>query len=310
MEQQSARLAVFFALIAWFCISLNDVVMKVLSDKLPLHEIVLIRSIGGIIFSLIILKFEGGWKLLKIDRKLLHFSRCILMVAANLFYFTALAILPLAEAAALFFVAPLFISILSSMLLNESIGARRISAVITGFLGIIIVMRPLSSVENNIHLATYFLPLLAALSYALAQIIVRKLGTFSKASVMAVYIHITFFAVSLLFWLFIGDGKYSNASSNPSLVFLLRPWSWPLITDWPLLIFLGTLAGAVGYCVTRAYMLAEASFVAPFEYIAVPLATFWGWFIFGDLPDFWATVGILIIMFSGLYIYSRERKTS
>ncbi len=283
--------------------------MKLLSDKYPLHQIVLIRSLGGIFFSLIILKYEGGWVRLKTDHKLLHFARCFLLLTANLFFFSALAILPLADATALFFIAPLFISIFSSLLLKETIGIRRLSAVFLGVLGIIIVMRPLGTEGGDIHFATYFLPILAALCYALAQIIARKLGAFSKASVMAVYIHSTFLAVSLLFWLFIGDGKYSNFSSHPSLFFLLRPWEWPLATDWPLLIFIGTLAGAVQYCGARAYLLAEASFVAPFEYIAVPLAAFWGWFIFGELPDFWASAGILIIIFSGLYIYRRERVT-
>ena len=307
MKQNSAKLAVTFALTAWLCISLNDVVMKLLSNSYPLHQLVLIRSVGGLFLSLLILRFEGSWHLLKINKKFLLFFRCLMMVSANLFYFTALVILPLADATALFFVAPIFISVLSSILLNETIGKRRITAIVIGLFGIIIVMRPLNSVTVNIHFSTYLLPIVAAFCYALAQVTARKLGATTAASVMATYLHLTFILVSIVFGLAIGDGKYANLSSSPSLIFLTRPWVWPLFADWPTLVFLGALAGAVAYCVTKAYVLVEASFIAPFEYIAVPLATFWGWLIFKDLPDFWAAFGMLIIIFSGLYIYRRER---
>ena len=281
--------------------------MKLLSNSYALHQLVFTRSIGGLLLTVLILKIGDTGRLIKIDNKLLLLSRCLLMVTANLFYFTALAVLPLADATALFFVAPIFISILSTVILKETIGRRRISAIVLGLVGIIIVMRPLSDVTNNVHFATYFLPVGAALFYALAQITARKLGATTKASVMDFYLHLTFIVVSIVFGIIIGDGKYLNLSDNPSLVFLFRPWIWPLYEDWPLLIFLGALAGAVAYCITKAYVLAEASFVAPFEYIAVPLATFWGFLIFKSFPDFWTGLGILTIIFSGLYIYYREQ---
>ena len=307
MRPKSAKLAVTFALSAWLCISLNDVIMKLLSSNYALHQLVFFRSIIGLFLSLIILQFEGSWRLLKSYKILLLLYRCVLMVLANLFYFTALVILPLADATALFFVAPIFISILSSIFLQETIGKRRIIAIIIGLSGIIIVMRPLGNATDDIHFFIYFLPVAAALCYAFAQVLARKLGTTTKASVMAFYLHLTFILVSVIFWAIIGDGKYVDVSSNASLIFLFRPWEWPLIEDWPFLIFLGALAGAVAYCITKAYVLAEASFVAPFEYVAVPLATLWGWLIFKNLPDFWAAVGMLIIIFSGLYIYRREQ---
>ena len=284
--------------------------MKFLSDSYSLYQLVFIRSTGGLFLCLIILRFEGSWRLLKIDKKFLVFARCSLMVIANLFYFTALVVLPLADAAALFFVAPIFISILSSILLKETVGTRRITAIIVGLAGIIIVMRPLNGMTNNTHFLIYLLPVAAAFCYASAQVMARKLGATTGASVMAFYLHLIFILVSIVFGAIIGDGKYVNLSNNPSLVFLFRPWEWPLISDWPLLIFLGALSGVVAYCVTKAYVLAEASFVAPFEYIAVPLATLWGWLIFGYLPDFWTTLGILVVIFSGLYIYRRERINS
>ena len=307
MIQDSAKLAVIFSLAAWLCISLNDVVMKLLSDSYSLHQLVLIRSTVGLFLCLIIMQFEGSWRVLKIDNKLLLIFRCMMMVTTNLLYFSALVILPLAVATALFFIAPIFISLLSTIILKETIGKRRITAILVGLAGIIIIMRPISSVTNNIHFSIYLLPVAAAFCYALAQVTARKLGATARASAMAFYLHLVFILVSTIFGIAIGDGKYVSISNNPSLLFLLRPWEWPAFTDWPLLIFLGVLSGAVSYCVTKAYVLAEASFVAPFEYIAVPLATLWGWLIFGYLPDFWATLGIFVIIFSGLYIYRREQ---
>ena len=258
-------------------------------------------------FSWIILRFEGSWRLLKIDKKFLVFARCSLMVIANLFYFTALVVLPLADAAALFFVAPIFISILSSILLKETVGTRRITAIIVGLAGIIIVMRPLNGMTNNTHFLIYLLPVAAAFCYASAQVMARKLGATTRASVMAFYLHLIFILVSIVFGAIIGDGKYVNLSNNPSLVFLFRPWEWPLISDWPLLIFLGALSGVVAYCVTKAYVLAEASFVAPFEYIAIPFSIFWGIIIFGDWPSVLSWIGMSLILSGGIYAIYRER---
>ena len=156
-------------------------------------------------------------------------------------------------------------------------------------------------------LTTNSLPLLAALCYAFMQILTRKLGIVSKASAMAVYLQMVFLAVSSIFWFLFGDGRYVESFQNPSMVFLLRAWEWPSSSDWPFFIFIGILSSAVGYCSSQAYRLASASFVAPFEYVALPLAALWGWLIFGELPDYWASIGMLIIVGSGLYVYQREK---
>ena len=114
--------------------------MKFLGSRYALHQLVFIRAVGGVFVTLIILKFECSWGKLRIDKKFLHFSRCIFMVSANLFYFTALVILPLADAPALFFLAPVFVSILSSFILKEAIGLRRIAPIILAFVGTTIVI--------------------------------------------------------------------------------------------------------------------------------------------------------------------------
>ena len=92
-------------------------------------------------------------------------------------------------------------------------------------------------------------------------------------------------------------------------MFLLGPWYWSSITDWPLLIFLRVLVGGVGCCVAKARVLAEASFVAQFKYAGIPLATLWGWFIFKALSDFCGGVGIIIIIFFEIYLYRSGKVT-
>ena len=140
-------------------------------------------------------------------------------------------------------------------------------------------MRPFNLAQDKIYLVAYCLPLLAALCYAIMQILTRKLGIASKASAMAVYLQVVFLTLSSIFWLLFGDGRYVESFQNPSMVFLLRAWEWPSSSDWPFFIFIGISSSAVGYCSLQAYRLASASFVAPFEYVALPLAALWGWLI-------------------------------
>ncbi|MDG2406363.1 MAG: DMT family transporter [Paracoccaceae bacterium] len=307
MQNQSARLAVLFAVLSWLFISMNNVVIKILSETYPLHQMVFFRSAIGIFFGLFLVKLEGGWQILKTDKPFLHSLRGLLVVVSNMFYFSALAILPLADTAAIFFTAPLLITLLSVPFLGEAVGLRRIGAVIFGFIGMLIIMRPFNLQQGNIYLITYCFPLLAALCYALMQILTRKLGGVSKASAMAVYIQMAFLFVSTFFWILFGDGRYVDSFENPSMVFLLRAWVWPIGNDWPFFLFIGILSAGVGYGTAQAYRLATASFIAPFEYVALPLAAIWGWFVFGDLPDGWASIGMLIIVGSGLYMYQREK---
>jgi S-adenosylmethionine uptake transporter len=125
---------------------------------------------------------------------------------------------------------------------------------------------------------------------------------------LAVYIQGTFIVVGLGFWIVAGDGRYATGIENESVLFLLRAWQWPTERDGYLFLFLGANAAIIGYSMSQAYRLADAATIAPFEYVALPLAILWGWFIWGDLPDAWVTAGIVLIMASGIYVFVRERK--
>ncbi|MEM7743511.1 MAG: DMT family transporter [Pseudomonadota bacterium] len=306
--ESSTRLGIVFILVGAFAISVNDVMIKALSGEYPLHQMVFVRSAIGISFSLIFVQFEGGWRILKTDKPLWHLSRGLLVVAANMTFYAAVAVLPLAEATALFFVAPLFITLLSIPLLGEKVGAYRMGAVAIGFGGIVLMMRPWSG-DSGIAAGQWalLLPVLAALCYACMQILTRRLGATSKASAMAVYIQGTFLIISGLFFVVAGDGRFAEGVDSPSLVFLFRAWVWPEQSDIPLFLVLGATAGVIGYALSQAYRSADAAVIAPFEYIVLPLAIFWGWSLFGEWPGPQVLAGIALIVGAGVFVFVRER---
>ncbi|MEM8655361.1 MAG: DMT family transporter [Pseudomonadota bacterium] len=309
LRQNRAGLAILFVLIGVVCISVNDMLIKQLSGGYPLHQIVFARSAIGILFSLIIVQYEGGFGILRTDTPWQHALRGVLIVIANMTFFVGLAVLPLADVTALFFVAPLFITLLSIPILGERVGPLRIIAVAVGFVGVVIMQRPWADADSlEVSRVVLALPVLAALTYALNQILTRKLGVSSKASAMAVYIQGMFIIVSLGFFMVAGDGRFAEGVTNGSLVFLLRAWIWPQGTDMWVFFGLGLNAAIIGYCLSQAYRLADAATVAPFEYIGLPLAVFWGFVVFGDLPDLAVWVGIALILGSGLFVFLRERQ--
>ena len=305
----NARLGICFIVLGMFCISINDMIIKQLSGGYPLHQMIFVRSAIGISFSLFILQFEGGFQMLRTKQPGLHLLRGLLIVTANMTFFAALAVIPLADATALFFVAPLFITLLSIPLLGEPVGARRLLAVVVGFVGVLIMLRPgVEAAAQAPDRLILLLPIVAAFAYACMQILTRRLGVASTASAMAVYIQGTFIAVSLGFWVVAGDGRYADGLDNQSAVFLLRAWTWPADGDWIWFLVLGLMSAIIGYSLSQAYRSADAATIAPFEYVALPLSVIWGWVVFGQLPDGWIAAGIVLIAGSGVYVFLREKR--
>lgn len=298
-----------FILVGMLAISVNDVLIKQLSGGYPLHQVVFTRSAIGLVLSLALVQIEGGMSILHTRQPLLHVARGLMVVIANMSYFLALAVLPLADATALFFAAPLFITVLSIPLLGEKVGALRFGAVVAGFAGVVIMQRPWAdSGELEVSRIVLLLPVLSALAYALMQLMTRKLGATTRASALAVYIQVMFIAVSLGFWVVAGDGRFADGSDNASVQFLLRAWVWPRDGDWIYLAGLGLNAAIVGYCLSQAYRVSDAATVAPFEYIGLPLAVFWGWWLWADLPQWEVWLGMTLIMGAGLFVFLREQQ--
>ncbi len=302
---------IIFVLIGMFCISINDMLIKQLSGGYPLPQMVFTRSAIGILFGLVLVQLEGGWQILKTNQPGLHLFRVVMVVISNMTFFVALAVIPLADATALFFAAPLFITLLSIPMLGEKVGILRMSAVIIGFVGVIIMQRPWEGSDTlNVSRIVLLLPVLSAFCYAFLQIMTRKLGAVSKASALAVYIQAMFILVSLMFFVVAGDGRYAETTDNPSIQFLLRAWVWPADGDWPLFIGLGLNSAIIGYALSQAYRLSDAATVAPFEYIGLPLAVFWGWLIWAELPDWEVWIGMTLIIASSLFVFLREQQKS
>ncbi len=303
------RLGIAFICLGMVVITVNDSIVKVFSDRYPLHEIVFVRAAVALLFSLIVLQFEGGLRALRTGRPAAHIARGLCMVVANLAFFGALASVPLADVTALFFVAPLLITLLSIPFLGEKVGLRRFTAVAVGFVGVLIMLRPgAEELEHAPDRLTLLLPMVAALAYATMQILTRKLRASAPASAMAIYIQGMFIAVSLGFFIVAGDGRFAEGVENKSWLFLFRAWVWPTLEHWLVFVLLGGLSGFIAYALTQAYRLADAATLAPFEYVALPSAIALGWLVFDHLPDLWVLLGCTLIAGSGIYVYWRERK--
>jgi S-adenosylmethionine uptake transporter len=312
MTQRTVSTAgIWFILAGMTAISMNDMLIKQLSGGYPLHQLVFTRSAIGLMLTLVLVQMEGGWTILKTTRPGLHLVRALMIVVSNMTFFSAIAVLPLAETTALFFAAPLFITLLSIPFLGEKVGPMRMSAVLIGFIGVLIMQRPWQSLDgSDANRLVLLLPVISALTYAVNQVMTRKLGITSKASALAVYIQVTFIIVSAGFFLVAGDGRFAVGAQNGALEFLLRAWVWPASGDWKFFLGLGVLSATVGYCLSQAYRLSDAATVAPFEYIGLPLAVFWGFMVFGEWPDLPIFIGILLIMGAGLFVFLRERALS
>ncbi len=300
------ELGILLICIGVFAISVNDLLIKVLSGGYPLHQMIFARSAIALIFTFGFVQLEGGWRILKTATPGLHLLRGLLVVFANMTFYAAVAVLPLAQATALFFVAPLFITLLSIPLLGEKVGPLRLTAVTVGFLGVVVMQQPWSGDVVTGRLVL-LLPVIAAALYALMQVLTRRLGVSTRASALAVYIQSSFLFVSIGFFLVAGDGRYLEGVENESLRFLLKPWIWPTGDDLLVFVALGLCSGVIGYCLSAAYRLANAATIAPFEYIGLPLAILWGWLVFAEWPEPATWLGCALIIGAGLFVFLREQ---
>ena len=290
------------AVAALLFFSMNDLIFKQFSETYAMHQIVFTRSI--IAFILIVsgvMIFGDGLKSLKTRRLGAHLMRGCLVVAANMTFFLAIAALPLAESVAIFFVSPLLITVFSVVFLRESVGRYRWAAIIVGFVGVMIIVRPGSSAFQIAAL----LPIIAATCYAGLHIMTRVLGQTDSATALAFYVQIALIVASVTIGLVVGDGQFAD-QSHPSAAFFFRAWHWPPLTDVPLLFWLGICVGSGAYLISAAYRISEAALVAPFEYVAMPLAILWGVIFFGEWPDPAVWGGITLIIGSGLFMLWRE----
>ncbi|MFN3662130.1 DMT family transporter [Yoonia sp.] len=290
------------AVLAVVFFSANDVAIKWLSDGYALHQVVLIRSfIGLAIILAIIAPMTDGFAIARTKRLKMHLLRGSFVVFANLTFFLGLAAMPLAEAVAIFFISPLVITGFSVLFLGETVGPRRWLAIGLGFVGVLIMVRPGTQAFQLASL----LPLVSAFCYAGMHILTRRIGGTESAATMAFYIQIMFIIVCAAMGLTVGWGQFGD-QTDPSLAFLLRAWEWPLLSDLPVFLLIGAGTAFAGYLISQAYRVAEASFVAPFEYLALPMAVVWGMVVFDEYPGLSDYLGMALILSAGLFMVWRE----
>ncbi|MEZ4657282.1 MAG: DMT family transporter [Caldilineaceae bacterium] len=218
-------------------------------------------------------------------------------------HFMGLAALPLAQIAAIKFSGPLMITFLSVVMLGEMVGPRRWTALLIGFLGVLLIVRPGVATFN---MGALFI-LLSVLFSALAAILTRKLQTTDSSATMAWYSSLVYLAATMILApLVIAIGDFPNA--HPSIAFLFRPWAVPSLLDWVIMSALGLVWAGGMYCLARAYSLALASVVAPFGYLALPVNIAWGFLLWREVPTWLTLAGALLTLLSGLYILYRERQ--
>lgn len=208
----------------------------------------------------------------------------------------------LATANALFFCCPFFVSILAIIFLNEKIGIRRWSAIITGFIGVYIVLDPDFSNFNYMKLA----PIACAFCYAISMTITKITSDKDNVYSQMYHLYVGAIGISIIFFIFAGQGQF-NTFSDPTFQFIFREWFSNPAYAWPYIIAMGFVAAVSFYCVFSAYSVASPSVVSLFEYSLIIWAIIIGYILFNDVPTIRTFVGVALIIGAGVYIYLREK---
>lgn len=291
-----------WALFAAVGFSTVDVIVKFLSTGYPHYQLTFLRTVVAMVVLLcMIVPFTSKFSELRTKRLGAQMLRGGFVVFANLCFFLALAAMPLAEAVAIFFVSPFLIALFSIFFLGETVGPRRWLAIALGLIGVLIVLRPGTEAFQFAAL----LPILAAAGYGMLHVMTRRIGDTENAASLVFYTQFVMLVVAAVAGLAFGDGRF-DAFDHPSLTFLFRPWVWPTPFDAMLIGALGATIALAGFAISEAYRRSEAAFIAPFEYVALPLSVIWGLVVFDEWPDAWALTGIALILVSGMVLIWRE----
>ena len=260
-----------------------DSMVKWLGGIYPTHQIMFFRCSIAMIPVLVIVYMRGGVSLLKIQEPALLSLRCLLGVTAMGFAFYALSLMRLADAIAILHTTPLFMTLLSIVLLKERVGLHRWTAVIIGFTGMLIVVRPGYSMFES----GGFYMLIAAFCISCTTILIRHLSIRSDPVNLTFYFTMTGVVISSIGIGFLG-------------------WQAPLSRDWLFFIGIGLLGGMAQYLMTVSYRHAQISTVAPLKYLSIGFGGVIAYLVWGELPDLQSFIGITIIVASGLYTLQRE----
>ena len=274
--------AIIFNLSAWVMLPIMDGFAKYLSSNLPVLQITWARYFFTVVFTLPIMFLFFRKSLVWTVKPKLQFIRGLILLTANICFFYSISVISMAKALTLAFVAPLIVTAFSPIFLNEKVGFKRWSAVIIGFIGSLVVIRP-GFVEINLASIS---ALGTGIMYGFYLIITRKLSTSDNP------------LLTLLLTGVVGA----------IIISCLMPFVWvkPTLNQWSIMAAIGVFA-----CIGHLFLIlslkyADASKLAPFSYFEIITNIVIGYYFFSDFSDNWTFFGLFIIVLSGIYIYRRE----
>ena len=282
---------------AW-CFVGQDLMVKDLLGAQPLWMLIFVRACISILVLAPLIVWLGGKHRLTTPLWPIHLLRAFLLTAGFAMFYAAFPFMPLAEVSTIFFSAPLFIGILAALFLGERMGAHRIGALVAGFAGVLLAMAPGKDSFQWVAL----LPLICAMSYAASMILTRRVGDSESSLTMGLW---TIGGSGVMIWPL---GWLVNAvvPMGPEFHHLRFEFILPDAAQMANLALLGVV-GMTGYILlSRAYQVANASLIAPFDYTYLPFAATAAWFFWGETPELTTLAGMALIIGAGLYIGYRE----
>lgn len=285
-----------------FIFSIQDAILKGMSGDHAVTLAIVLRSIVGLPILLAMVAYTNGLSALRTKRWKLLIARGLILLTAYTTYYMAFPALPLAEAVALFFISPIFVTLLASVFLRERVTPQAWGAVIAGFAGVLIILRPGSGLFEPAALLSLF----SAASYAFSMVLARKYGADEPTTVMAFYVNAVYLVAAALVAAVFG-ALGVTAFGHPSLDFLVRPWAMPGTLDLLLMGLCGVIAAVAMSLLTHAYRMASANLVTVFEYTGMVWVPLWGFLLFAEVPRMTTVIGTLIIIAAGIFAVKSAR---
>ena len=275
------QLGLLYMFLSVCTFSVMDLLVKWSGDY-PTGQVLFFRGFFGILPTYFLIPKDKLRTFYKTKRPKEHLFRCIIGLVALVAIIIALRELPLAIVVSLSYAAPLFITILSILLLSEKVGIFRWAAVLIGFIGVIVISEP-GFKEMNL---LYFLPIIFCIGMAFVTIAIRKLSTTEPIWLISIFFTITI--------------------SIAGLTTIPMGWVMPNFQDFILLALIGVTGGAANLLLTQSYKLSEVSLVAPLKYLSLVFAVIFGYMIWNEIPTLKTLVGASLVILSSFVIFRRE----
>ena len=290
-------------LIGMSVFALQDTFIKLLSSNTNIYLIYFTRCLIGMIVIIVYLKYNKIPIVYKTHYPLLTISRTLCFFLGFSLYYFSLSKISLPLAVTLFFVSPFFVTIFSMFIMKEKVGLRRWLAISVGFLGVYLVMDP---DLKNFNIYTLF-PVICAICYAFTVIIQKK--TSDKDSLFSQILHIYISAIifSIIIKISLNNINFNSSTIN-EYNFILMNWTISDYFSFLLILMIG-ITGVIGFfCLFGAYNIGSPASVAPFEYIIILWVLLISWFLWGETLNQRGFIGLLLIIFAGIYTFIRESK--